>query len=779
MSEAMLRICESLDFDTVLQEVVDSARTLTSARYGAITVLDETGQPPDFIVSGLTPDEHQGLWDMPQGFGFFNYLSGLETPLRVSDIGGHLRALGLPEFSPPVPASSLLVAPMRYQGRGMGTIYLAHETEGQEFSQGDQETLVMFAAQAAVVIANARRFREEQRAKANLETLINTSPVGIVVFDAGTGALRSINREALRIVAALIDPGQSLEQVLQELTFRRADGREVSLMEYPLAQALHATETVRAEEIVLQVSDGRQVRTIINATPVVSDEGVSESVVVTLQDIAPRKDLERQQAAFLGSVSQEILAPLTSIKGSAAAVLEDLSRLDPAKTRQFFSLIERQADRMRGLIWDLLDVARINAGTLLLAPEPTDIASLVDQAQVAFLEGGAGTPMEVDLLPADLPAVAVDRQRALQVLDRLLSHVSRTSREGSVVTVSARREDVHVAVCVAVRGREMPIQPELFHRPSPLGSGRESAAGGEDLSLTVCRGIVEAHGGRIWIENDGPGLGSRFIFTVPVAVRPALGRMRPSSLPSAGTRRAGRSQGRVLLVEDDPQALWHIRSTLAEAGYTPVAAWDPEDVERLIATERPHLVLLDAALIDAGGSGLLPRIAMATDAPVLILAGRGATQERDLALAFEGGAHDYIAKPFSTTEVLARVGAALRRHDATDPGSHERVFELGELTVDYAQRRVTVDGRAVALTDTEYRLLCELAVNVGKTLSREHLMRRVWSNRGQGDFSVVRGYVRRLRQKLGETAANPRYIFNEPRVGYRLGDAEDYEEAMP
>ena len=493
---------------------------------------------------------------------------------------------------------------------------------------------------------------------------------------------------------------------------------------------------------MIQVPDGRQVRTIINATPVVSDEGVLESTVVTLQDIAPRKDLERQQAEFLGSVSQELLAPLTSIKGSAAAVLEDLNRLDHAKTRQFFSLIERQADRMRGLIWDLLDVARINAGTLLLAPEPTDLASLVDQAQVAFLEGGAGTPVEVDLLPPDLPAVAVDRQRALQVLDRLLSYVSSTSDEGSVVTVSARREDVHVAVCVAVRGRDMPIQPELFHRPSPMGSGRESAAGGEDLSLTVCRGIVEAHGGRIWIESDGPGLGSRFIFTVPVAVQPTFGRMRPSSLPSAGTRGAGRSQGRVLLVEDDPQALWHIRSTLSEAGYTPVATWDPEEVERLIAMERPHVVLLDAALTEAGGLELLPRIAMATDAPVLILAGRGATRERDLALAFEGGAHDYIAKPFSTTEVLARVGAALRRHDATEPASQERVFQLGELTVDYAKRRV-------------------------------------WSARGHGDSSVVRGYVRRLRQKLGETAANPRYIFNEPRVGYRLGEPEDQDAATP
>ena len=200
MTEAMLRINESLDFDTVLQEVVDSARTLTGSRYGAITVLGEPGQKPDFIVSGMTPEEHQGLWDMPQGLGFFEYLSGMETPLRVPDIAGHLGALGMPEFSPPVSASSLLVAPIRHQGVGVGTIYLAHATEGREFSREDEETLVMFASQAALVIANARRHREEQRARADLETLVNTSPVGVVVFDAGTGTPSFINREALRIV---------------------------------------------------------------------------------------------------------------------------------------------------------------------------------------------------------------------------------------------------------------------------------------------------------------------------------------------------------------------------------------------------------------------------------------------------------------------------------------------------------------------------------------------------------------------------------------------------
>ena len=115
LSGASLRINESLDFDTVLQEVVDSARAFTASRYAAITVLDEAGRLSDFIVSGLTRKEHQGLWDMPEGF---QYLSGLEEPLRVSNIDNHLRALGMPEFLPSVQATSLLVAPIRHQGAG-------------------------------------------------------------------------------------------------------------------------------------------------------------------------------------------------------------------------------------------------------------------------------------------------------------------------------------------------------------------------------------------------------------------------------------------------------------------------------------------------------------------------------------------------------------------------------------------------------------------------------------------------------------------------------------
>ena len=162
LTEASLRINESLDFDTVLQEVVDSARALTASRYGAITIPGEVFHRPTFFASGLTMEEYQGFWDMPEGLGFFEYLSGLREPLRVSDIDRHLKVLNMPDFLPSVPVSSVLVAPIRHLGVRVGTIYLAHEKGGREFTQEDEETLMLFASQAAMAIANARRHREEQ-----------------------------------------------------------------------------------------------------------------------------------------------------------------------------------------------------------------------------------------------------------------------------------------------------------------------------------------------------------------------------------------------------------------------------------------------------------------------------------------------------------------------------------------------------------------------------------------------------------------------------------------
>ena len=617
---------------------------------------------------------------------------------------------------------------------------------------------MLFAAQAATAIANARIYRAERRARADLEALIETSPVGVVVFEARTGALVSLNREAARIVQDLCGPGQSAEQLLGVITCRRADGREIALDRLPLARALDRAETVRAEEVVLSVPDGRRVTTLINATPIRDPDGPDDalaSVVVTLQDLAPLQEIERMRAEFLGMVSHELRAPLTSIKGSAATALRAARLVAPAEVAQLFRIIDEQADRMDSLIGDLLDAGRIDTGTLSVAPEPSDVAALVDQARGTFISGGGRHTVRIDL-PPDLPRVMADRQRLVQVLNNLLANAARHAPDSAPIRIAAEREGLYVAVSVADEGRGIaPDQlGQLFRKYTTAGDRKGGLGSG--LGLAICKGLVEAQGGRIRAESGGVGLGARFTFTIPVAeatsdrpapARPGLPGHAPDAVP-------------ILVVDDDPETLRHLRDTLAEAGYAPLVTGDPGAVARIIRAEKPQLVLLDLMLPGTNGVELMQTVPELADLPVIFISGYG--RDETIARALEAGAEDYVVKPFSPTELTARIRAALRRRANPVP------FVLGDLAIDYDRRRVSVAGRPVTLTPTEYDLLRALAQGAGRVLTHEDLLRQVWARRGTANPKIVRAYVKRLRHRLGDDATRPAWIFNERGVGYRM-----------
>ena len=778
LSQASLRINESLDLDTVLQEVVDSARSLTGAHYGGITTLDKSGRLEDVVTSGLTQEAHQALLDLPEeGLRLFEFLSTNPEPLRLREFSAHARSLGLTHDFMQVGA--FLGTPICHRGTHIGNFYLAEREDGRDFTDEDEETLGMFAAQAALAIANARQHRNEQRARADLEALIDTSPVGVAVFDAKSGSLVSLNREARSIFGDLIVSGQSLEQLLEVLTFRRADGREVSLEEFPLAQVLSVGETVRAEEIVIEVSDGRSVTTLVNATPIYSEEGEVESVVVTLQDMTPQEELARLRAEFLGMVSHELRVPLTSIKGAITTLLASSTVLNPVEMRQFYRIIDHQADRMQDLISDLLDVTRIETGSLSITPEPTDVASLVDEARNTFLSGGGRSTIEIDL-PPDLPWVMADRHRIVQVLNNLLSNAVRFSAESSAIRLTAVREDFYVGISVADEGRGIPADslPHLFRKFSPVASENgERETHGTGLGLAICKGIVEAHGGRVWADSDGAGLGAKFTFTVPVAEEsPSVS--VPETARQTKPSRAPQEPGeKILVVDDDPHTLKYIRDALANAGYTPIVTADPGDVAPLIQSSKPQLILLDVVLPGTDGIKLMEDILEVDKVPVILLSGYG--RDEIIARAFERGASDYVVKPFSPTELIARIQATLREEADPDRAAPDQPYVLGDLTIDYEERRVTVAGRRVQLTAKEYQLLYELSVSPGRVLTHDALLRRIWGLYSSGDSRLVRTLVKRLRRKLGDDANDPHYIFTEPQVGYRIGTAEKREEESP
>ena len=758
-----------MDVDTALRAVMESARSLTRATHAVITTLDDCGRVEDHMALGLDPGDVERLWQAPMGQRFFEYLNALPGPLRVGLLDRFTDSIGLGEFHSPVWLTAFMAAPILHQGARSGNIYVGSDEPGREFSREDEETLVLFASHAAQVIANARRHRDEQRARAGLETLIDTSPVGVVVFDMRKGAAVSFNREGRRIIDKLRSPDQAPEDLLGLMTIRRADGSEVSLQEFPLARVLGDTETVRAEEIVMAVPDGRSVSVLLNATPIRSDEGDLESVVVTMQDMTSLEEQERLRAEFLAMVSHELRMPLTSVLGAATALQNTATDLDPAEMRQFFRIIVDRAEHMRELIGDLLDVARIETGVLPVDPEPAGVAALVDRARNAFTSTGSRNNLAIDVAP-DLPLVMADRRRIVQVIGNLLSNASRNSSEDSVIRVSAVRSEGDVEVSVADQGRGIPAEdlPRLFRKFSRRED--RDTEGDTGLGLAICKGIVEAHGGRIHAESDGPGLGARFVFTLS-----AVQDVGPAPR-SARSQDGGQSAGTVLVVDDDPLILRSVRDVLSTAGFRPVVTEDPEEALALMGEHSPRLALLDLMLPEHDGTELMDDLLAVSRIPVIFLSAYG--RDEVVARVLEQGATDYIVKPFSPTELVARVRAALRRFGEPERAEPAEPFVLGDLTIDYAQRRVTVSGSPAPLTPTEFDLLAELAAAAGRVVPHDRLLRRVWSPGKPGNLRVLRTHLMRLRRKLGDDAASPKYIFAEYRVGYRIADG-DTVEAKP
>ena len=410
-------------------------------------------------------------------------------------------------------------------------------------------------------------------------------------------------------------------------------------------------------------------------------------------------------------------------------------------------------------------MARIETGTLTVDLAAAEIGAIVEQARSDFVNAGGGSVIDIEVEP-DLPKVNADHRRVAQVIGNLLSNAARNSPRDSAIELSAVSDGAHVTVSIADAGRGIPAEnlPHLFRKfPRNDVDDRSRDTG---LSLAICKGIVEAHGGRIWAESDGSSLGARFSFTLPAAEDSET--RVPGSGPSLQAQ--GADEVRVLVVDDDPQTLLSVRRTLTDAGYRASCTGDPEDLIPILAAERPDLVLLDLMLPGGEGIDLMDDILERSDVPVIFLSAYG--RDHAIARAFQKGAADYIVKPFSPTELIVRIDAALRRKRlAEGAGTHDR-FVLGELEINYAERLVTFKGEPLKLTATEYLLLRELSMNAGRVLTYEQIMRRVWKTRNTDDLRSLRTHVTRLRSKVGDDASDQSYIITEPRVGYRMAKGE-------
>ena len=219
---------------------------------------------------------------------------------------------------------------------------------------------------------------------------------------------------------------------------------------------------------------------------------------------------------------------------------------------------------------------------------------------------------------------------------------------------------------------------------------------------------------------------------------------------------------RILVVDDEPQIRRALRTSLEAHGYEVRTAGTGEEAVVAVADDAPDLMVLDLGLPDLDGTAVIERVRSFSEIPVIVLSVRD--RQSDKVGALDAGADDYVTKPFDMGELLARTRAALRRGHPEESAPR---LSFGDLDIDLGRRLVTLAGERVHVTKTEYALLEAMVTNPGKLLTHQWLLRRVWGPSYQEESHYLRVYVRSLRRKLGDRAADPKLILTEPGVGYR------------
>jgi DNA-binding response OmpR family regulator len=228
---------------------------------------------------------------------------------------------------------------------------------------------------------------------------------------------------------------------------------------------------------------------------------------------------------------------------------------------------------------------------------------------------------------------------------------------------------------------------------------------------------------------------------------------------------------RILAVDDEPRYLEIIRFNLEAAGYRVATAASGEEALDGVAAGEPDLIVLDVMLPGLDGFEVCSLVRERSSCPIIMLTAKGAEEDKVRGLRL--GADDYVTKPFSAQELLARVEAVLRWARAPESGGrHPATISVGDLTIDRQAKQVTLAGREVRLSPTEYRLLVHLADNAGVVLGRDELLTGVWGRAYKGEDEILRVTLWRLRQKLADDPAAPRYIVTRPGLGYMFAAPE-------
>jgi PAS domain S-box-containing protein len=495
-----------LDLPSLLRLILESAAEMVQGEVGLVA-LRADGDNNNFRIAAsyglparLLPRFAPLLTDIP-------YLADGTAAWHIPDLQMRLamvaRAVGLP-------LQQIVALPLIVENELLGVIYI-FRAGSAAFSLNDQQVLRSFADQAAIAVRNARLYEEVMAEKKRLDAIIEHSADGVMILDASR-RIQVINRalSAMTGWPAEDAVGRPCYQVLnlqsvQGFDLCQAGGPPVDL---PQEGSLYA-------EGELERPGGTRLTVGVTYTPLYDDEGELVNVIVNVHDISRFREAEEMKSTFISVISHELKTPVSIIKGYAGTLRRDDANWDKETVREGLAVIEEESDRLNALINNLLDASRIQAGALKLELGDLNLPKLAAKVVEGFRMQSPKHQFQVDF-PDDFPTVLADEERIRQVLSNLLSNAVKYSPDGGIVRVGGWADAASVTVYVADQGIGIPAseQDKLFQRFYRVDSGLRRKTHGAGLGLYLCKAIVEAHGGRIWLRSE-EGRGTAVFFTLP------------------------------------------------------------------------------------------------------------------------------------------------------------------------------------------------------------------------------------------------------------------------
>jgi PAS domain S-box-containing protein len=493
-----------LDLPSLLRQILTSAAEIVGAEAGLIAL--RRGQTDTLAI--------QASYGLPVTLlpRFAPLLTGFSAGAADWEVPDLQARMKLVVRAIRLPLHQVIALPLTFEERLLGLIYL-FRSGSSAFSANDESVLSSFADQAAIAVRNAQLYQQVSAEKQQLDAIIEHSADGVMIVDPELRIL-VFNRALSQMT------GWTAEQAIgkpcyQVLALEDVSGRDLCSAEPGAVDFEDGAPWVAEGELCRPA--GSRIAIRVTYSPLYDEEGRLSHVLANVVDITRFREAEEMKSTFISVISHELKTPVSLIKGYANTLAREDANWDRETVGEGLQVISEESDRLNGLINNLLDASRIQAGGFRLERADVSVPRLAAKVVESFRLQTAIHTFALDFAQ-DFPIISGDEERLRQVFNNLVSNAIKYAPEGGEIRVGGWSDGAQVTVYVADQGIGIPAeeQGELFQRFYRVDSSLRRKTQGAGLGLYLCRSIVEAHGGRIWLRSE-PSRGTTVFFALPVA----------------------------------------------------------------------------------------------------------------------------------------------------------------------------------------------------------------------------------------------------------------------